>query len=191
MMALDMSFILPANGKATPASIARKRQLAAALLQSGMDTSPIGSPWQAAARIAQGLVGGLDENRANSQEQQGISGANQALAAALQGQDPSALATAFNDPFLSPQAAIMGREQWNTAHPQPDPMGQLQMEKAQLEIDRLRHPQSDPPKFGVVGEDQFGNKQYGYPPAYDPNQPQPIPQPNAGGTIPANVADLH
>jgi hypothetical protein len=64
------SFMIPAqsNGPATPNSLAMKRKLAESLLQSGMDTSPIGSPWQAAARIAQAIAGGSAMNSANQQE---------------------------------------------------------------------------------------------------------------------------
>lgn len=62
------SFILPANGKATPDSIARKRKMAEAMLASGMDASPIASPWQGAARMAQALVGGLASRRADQQD---------------------------------------------------------------------------------------------------------------------------
>ncbi|WP_245443084.1 hypothetical protein [Rhizobium sp. H4] len=46
---------------------ARKR-LAAAMLQQGTDTSPIKSPWEGAARMAQALMGGLAiRNQANEQ----------------------------------------------------------------------------------------------------------------------------
>lgn len=47
---------------------ARKR-LAAAMLQQGTDTSPIQSPWEGAARMAQALMGGLAiKNQANQQK---------------------------------------------------------------------------------------------------------------------------
>lgn len=52
-------------------------------------------------------------------------------------------------------------------------------------------------KFGIVGEDQFGNKQYGYPPP--PPDPEnanassavPIPQANAAEGPDAGIMDLH
>ncbi|MFA4974364.1 MAG: phage tail tip lysozyme [bacterium] len=52
----------------TPDAIKRKRALADALAKQGMDASPIRSPWQGAARLAQSLVGGLEDARANQQE---------------------------------------------------------------------------------------------------------------------------
>lgn len=48
----------------TPEAINRKRQIAQALVMQGMDTSPIQSPWQGAARIAQALVGGYQGQQA-------------------------------------------------------------------------------------------------------------------------------
>ncbi len=62
------SFILPANGKATPDSIARKRRMAEAMMAEGMQTSPIASPWQGAARMANALVGGLASSKADQQD---------------------------------------------------------------------------------------------------------------------------
>lgn len=43
-----------------PQEVRRRRRLAEALLQQGSDTSPILSPWQGAARMAQGLMGGYE-----------------------------------------------------------------------------------------------------------------------------------
>ncbi len=136
------SFILPANGQATPASIARRRQLANALMQQGLDASPVASPWQAIARAAQGLVGGLDERAANKQEQTGISSANQALAAALQGKDPNAMAMAFNNPYVTPEAASMASNQYARAN--PTPLEQLRLQTGQAELDQLQHPTMTP-----------------------------------------------
>ncbi|MDQ0558683.1 hypothetical protein QO004_000458 [Rhizobium mesoamericanum] len=49
-------------------SDARKR-LALAMLQQGTDTSPIQSPWQGAARMAQALMGGLEVRQAREDQQ--------------------------------------------------------------------------------------------------------------------------
>ncbi|TAX39155.1 lytic murein transglycosylase [Rhizobium leguminosarum] len=50
---------------------ARKR-LAAAMLQQGTDTSPIQSPWEGAARMAQALMGGLAIRKQGAAEQAGM-----------------------------------------------------------------------------------------------------------------------
>lgn len=49
-------FLIP-NGT-TPDELNDRKKLAQVLLTSGMDASPIKSPWQGAARLAQALVGG-------------------------------------------------------------------------------------------------------------------------------------
>lgn len=51
-----------------PEMLARKRQFGESMLQEGMDTSPIRSPWQGAARLAQALMGGIAINKANKTE---------------------------------------------------------------------------------------------------------------------------
>ncbi|WP_259665829.1 hypothetical protein [Rhizobium lentis] len=64
-----MGFIFGGDTGQTQADVtdARKR-LAAAMLQQGTDTSPIQSPWEGAARMAQALMGGLAiKNQANQQ----------------------------------------------------------------------------------------------------------------------------
>ncbi|MGO6683411.1 hypothetical protein AB9F42_21405 [Rhizobium leguminosarum] len=46
----------------------QRKRLAYAMLQQGMDVSPVQSPWQGAARLAQALMGGL-EIRQQDEEQ--------------------------------------------------------------------------------------------------------------------------
>ncbi|ULR43098.1 hypothetical protein [Rhizobium sp. K102] len=50
----------------------QRKRLAYAMLQQGMDTSPVQSPWQGAARLAQALMGGLAIRRADQEQQAGI-----------------------------------------------------------------------------------------------------------------------
>ena len=52
----------------TPEQIQLRQLMAQRLMQQGGDTSPISSPWQGAARLAQGLIGGLQERRINQQQ---------------------------------------------------------------------------------------------------------------------------
>ncbi|ANL33237.1 hypothetical protein [Rhizobium phaseoli] len=49
----------------------QRKRLAYAMLQQGMDTSPIQSPWQGAARLAQALMGGLAIRQADQERQAG------------------------------------------------------------------------------------------------------------------------
>lgn len=69
-------FLWGAGGsKKTPEQVAREREIAAALMQGGMDYSPVDHWLQGAARASQGLVGGLKDTWANEAEQEGIAGA--------------------------------------------------------------------------------------------------------------------
>lgn len=116
------SFILPANGKATPDSIARKRKMAEAMLANGMDASPIASPWQGAARMAQALVGGLGSRRADSAEAAGQQSAKDAMIKALTGGGKSDLIDAASNPFMSNAGMSMVGNQWEKMNaPPPNP----------------------------------------------------------------------
>lgn len=61
-----MSYVVEPG--ADPQEVRRRRRLAEALLQQGGDTSPILSPWQGAARLAQGLMGGIELGREDKRE---------------------------------------------------------------------------------------------------------------------------
>lgn len=52
----------------TPERIAAARKVAQAMQATGMDYSPVRSPFQGAARVAQALMGAYDERRANQAE---------------------------------------------------------------------------------------------------------------------------
>src|SRR5262245_14236322 len=65
-----------------------RRSFAYSLLQSGMDASPIQSPWQGAARLAQALAGGWAVNQANEEEALTRKNGYSALAAAMAEPDP-------------------------------------------------------------------------------------------------------
>lgn len=47
------------------ANAIRRRQEGAAIMQGGMDSSPIRSPWQGLSRLAQALVGGYEQGQAD------------------------------------------------------------------------------------------------------------------------------
>lgn len=91
-----MSFIFGGDTGQTQSDVtdARKR-LALAMLQQGADTSPIQSPWQGAARMAQALVGGLQVRQAREDQQ----GADAQVMSLLTGQPYTAPERSSN--FLS------------------------------------------------------------------------------------------
>ncbi|WP_221171389.1 hypothetical protein [Rhizobium lentis] len=49
----------------------QRKRLAYAMLQQGMDASPVQSPWQGAARLAQALMGGLEIRQADQGQRAG------------------------------------------------------------------------------------------------------------------------
>jgi hypothetical protein len=99
------SGILPANGQATPALLAQKRRLAEAMMTQGMDASPIASPWQGMARLAQAYVGGTMLNKTNQQEIQGRQDAAAKLGAAMSSDHPDYTA-ALSNPFIDPSTVV-------------------------------------------------------------------------------------
>jgi hypothetical protein len=97
----------------TPDAVKRRQALADALAKEASDASPVRSGWQAAARVAQGLLGGYYSGQADQAEQAGAaqSAKTQAavLAAAL-GNDNSATpaapgAAVASDDSAAPAAA--------------------------------------------------------------------------------------
>jgi len=82
------------------AAIRRKRALADALLQQGMDTSPIRSPWQGAARLVQGLLGGIHEANADNAERENNKYNSELMQGLMGGQ--SASGTVSPAPSASP-----------------------------------------------------------------------------------------
>ncbi|WP_259669657.1 hypothetical protein [Rhizobium sp. NZLR5] len=81
------SFIFGGDTGKTQGDISdRRKQLADAMLQQGMDSGPVQSPWQGAARLVQALLGGL----AIRQQEQQASGEGSAAPAGDPGDYPFA-----------------------------------------------------------------------------------------------------
>jgi hypothetical protein len=77
------AFVWGDNGaQMTPEAIAAQRKIAQVMMQRGGDYSPIQSAWQGAARVAEGLMGGLDARSADAAERRNAT-AEQALLASL------------------------------------------------------------------------------------------------------------
>lgn len=71
------------SGQYTPESIKLRRRLAEAMMMQGMDTSPIGSPWQGLARIANAMIGGYQMGELERKEGEQQKAQDQALLALL------------------------------------------------------------------------------------------------------------
>ncbi|MGO7185635.1 hypothetical protein ACCT14_15390 [Rhizobium brockwellii] len=86
-----MGFIFGGDTGKTQGDISdQRKRLAYAMLQQGMDASPIQSPWEGVARLAEGGLGGLAIRQQRQEQQAG----GAAGTAALTGQpSPSAPAS--------------------------------------------------------------------------------------------------
>ena len=104
-MALDLTqpFQWGAGGAPmTPQAAEAQRKVAQALLMQGMDYSPVRSPWQGAARVAQALVGGFESAQADASDKKLAEMQPQMLAAALTGE------TSPTQPIASGASVPMG-----------------------------------------------------------------------------------
>lgn len=94
------------GAKLTPEEIARQRQLADALTSQGIDLSPIASPWQGAARMADALVGNIKSARADRAEKANADYSAQIVQGLLGGQQfPAAPSVSGTTSPVAPPAA--------------------------------------------------------------------------------------
>jgi hypothetical protein len=110
-------FVWGADGtKMTPADVARRKQIAAELAKSAGDTSPIQHWTQGLGRIADGVLGALEQRRANEAETEGRAHFKDQLAQLLAAQgapgaDMNALrpqaAAAYSDPYADEGSKMM------------------------------------------------------------------------------------
>lgn len=187
MMDSGFSGILPANGIATPQMLERKRRLAEAMMQQGTDTSPIASPWQGAARLANALMGGLSMRRADKQEQAGRKTAQESLMAAMTGGgNDASLMGAMNDPWMSESGQGILQNQWKQNHTKPDPMAALDMEYKRAQLDKLRMP--DPTAQALTPDQLKSYSENGY---ADPSGTVHLPEHEKAASIPTSVEEFN
>lgn len=106
---VPQGYMLEATGPVTPKNVSspervgRKRKLAEAMMQQGMDTSPVQHWSQALARVMQGGIGGYMEGKAARDEEAGRQAYSSKLQAALAGGTPSLAQSAdlMSDPWAS------------------------------------------------------------------------------------------
>lgn len=113
------------NSIVAPSEVARRQMLADEMMKQGADYSPVQSPWQGAARLAQGLFGGMQSARDRQLTQAGQADntrlAGPALAALLRGfgADNTGAATGAS---ATPQPANTGAPGQINQTPIADPM---------------------------------------------------------------------
>lgn len=85
-MAFDLTapfFWGPGGTQMTPGQIAAQRKVAEAMKQQGADYSPVRSPWQGAARVAQAMIGGYQAGQADKADQDNAALSNELMAKML------------------------------------------------------------------------------------------------------------
>jgi hypothetical protein len=92
-----------AGAQMTPEAIAAQRKIAQAMIARGSDYSPIQSWTQGAARVAEGLMGGLDARQADVAERRNAAAEKELLASLITGGGMPATAAAA--PVAAPVAA--------------------------------------------------------------------------------------
>jgi hypothetical protein len=102
----------------TPDAIAGRRRLAQQQMAAGMDFSPVQHWSQGAARVAQALVGNLENRRLDKAEAANSAYEQQILASLTQGGDGAAI-QALSSPYLSDGAKDGIKLQWQAAHKTP------------------------------------------------------------------------
>ena len=102
-----MAFIWGDGGaQLTPEAIAAQRKVAQAMMLRGADYSPVQSAWQGAARMSEGLVGGLDAGLADAAEKKNTAAEAVLLASLMPGAAAGAVAPpAVYAPTVAPPAA--------------------------------------------------------------------------------------
>ena len=135
-----ISGILPANGRMTPSMIEKRRKLADAQLQAGLDFSPVGSWTQGLARMANAGIGAYSIRKGEDAERSGMASAREKLMRALSGNmDDATMMDAINDPFMSSAGQGLLSKQWDQAHETPDPNKALNQSILQNQVDQIDH----------------------------------------------------
>lgn len=131
----------------TPEDIALERRLAAQQMQQGADYSPVASPWQGLARVANGLAGGLRMRSADKMADERAVGQQQSIEALLAPYDAASgasdpVAAALADPELR-QLGMSVLESRTPKPVQPTEFARLQTERDALPIGDPRRVEFD------------------------------------------------
>lgn len=216
MSAMDlMSFTQPQPQQvgASPATgpLDLRKRLAMQLMQQGSSAEPVQHWAQGAARVAQAVMGGLDLGNAERQEAEERKNLATALYEAQTGQGEggvtlgqggraAALARVLGSPYATPGQTALAQGMAAPVNSQiiTRPDGSVYaVNPRTLENRQLTGVSANPPEWGVVGQNSFGEPQYGFinrttQTITRPGQPAagaapavPAPAPMSGGSAPA------
>jgi len=145
------------GGIKSPATVERERKVADALM------SPKGvaqDPWSGLAQVTGALSGSVLQGRADEAERAGQQKAGELFADMSLSQDPNAIIAALTSPdaqWASPAQTSIASALLNSGLERQDPMYQMNMEKARLELEKLRNPVQSP--FNTDAPTDFQNYQ--------------------------------
>lgn len=147
----------PGGQKITsPEAAARQRQIAEALI--AQSATPADNWASGLGDVAAALSGTVLQGRADEAEQAGRERAGGLFADLAVNQDPNAIIAALTSPdaaWASPAQTSIASALLNSGLERQDPMYQLQLQQAQLELDRARNPVAEPFTLGE-GQIRFG-----------------------------------
>lgn len=109
----------PGGARLTPGMIAQRSQMAQGLMAAGMDTSPVGHWTQGLARVAQSLVGGLQQRRLDKATAANAADSQAALASLGGGGNEQTIAAILANPNLDPGVKDVAKLQWQATHRAP------------------------------------------------------------------------
>jgi hypothetical protein len=116
------------GARLTPEEIASRRSVTQQQIAAGMDFSPVKSWTQGAARVAQALIGSMEQKKLDKASAANASASQQILAALTgggsvaggKGNDAATLA-AISSPYISDDTKAALKLQWQATHKEPPP----------------------------------------------------------------------
>lgn len=123
------------GSRMTAEDIARERQMAQRQIQAGADYSPIASPWQGLARVAQGITGGLQMRNARRAGETNAAEGDAITQALLAGGGSGGAAgdpvlAALLNPNTPEPVRALAQMQYKQAHPTPQQPTEFERELA-------------------------------------------------------------
>jgi hypothetical protein len=101
----------------TPDQLAKRQAMAQSLMKS--DYSPIASPWQGLGRIADNLLGAMQQKKLDKQAAAGQEYSSRLATALMGGGGGDVAAAAMVDPYASPEVRGLAEKVYDRAHPKP------------------------------------------------------------------------
>jgi len=124
----------------SPAEVAREQRVAEALMFAKPQATGF---WGALGQVGSAASGSMLDSRADASEQQGREAASALFGGLGSGASTDAIAQALMNPaaaWATPGQQGVAEALLNTGLKQQDPMYQLQLEQAQLELEQMRNP---------------------------------------------------